>query len=419
MGSHPNIVKSTRKQHGVRGQTMTYFIFGPIYLFGLGGDPNEKFSPQSEWLGYGFGKISKDRVDLVIEILHFWVCVVCSFPFRAPIPINRGARLSPMRTFAILMEVSQKLTRELIYWNTLLLKYVTTAQQTTTTTVNILVPTDCNERCANAPLKDRNTWRAIFLYSALLEIKIMRQNVIIFLIHNERTMRSAAPFLAALAVSGLHLGAASEARHTLSFTTEKNNDAVVPSKHNKVLRQRRAKANKKTFSANNNNNNNNKHILEVTNEDKQFWERVLDETMTSIVPTQAPSEPPCPVRVEIDCVSITTGTNCADIVVQPAGSLTGDDCIVNVEFSYAIQNWGDDVERIYSVQVTRGDMSTVVTDIPDFIPTTDLAPGEIIVGITEHQYDICQLGPDWYSTRADVLAGPPCDVEVRVGLVGL
>ena len=230
-------------------------------------------------------------------------------------------------------------------------------------------------------------------------------------------MRSAAPFLAALAVSGLHLGAASEARHTLSFTTEKNNDAVVPSKHNKVLRQRRAAQTVSTETTTSDNNNN-KNNLEVTNEDKQFWERVLDETMTSIVPTPAPSEPPCPVRVEIDCVSTTTGTNCADIV-PPAGSLTGDDCIVNVEFSYAIQNWGDDVERIYSVQVTRGDMSTVVTDIPDFIPTTDLAPGEIIVGITEHQYDICQLGPDWYSTRADVLAGPPCDVEVSLELVGL
>ena len=238
-------------------------------------------------------------------------------------------------------------------------------------------------------------------------------------------MKSAALlFLTALAFSGLHLGAASEARNTLSFATGKD-AAVVPtqSKQNKVLRQRHVaqivsaetKANKKTSHVNNKDD-----VLEVTTEDKQFWERVLqDQIMASVVPTQAPSEPPCPVRVEIECVSTTTtttGTNCADI--SPPASLTGDDCIVQVEFAYTIQNWGDDIERIYSVQVTRGEVSTIVTDIPEFIPTTDLAPGEIIVGTTLHTYDICALGPDWYITRADVLAGPPCDVEVSRGIGG-
>ena len=88
---------------------------------------------------------------------------------------------------------------------------------------------------------------------------------------------------------------------------------------------------------------------------------------------------------------------------------------MEVQFKYTITNDGDDVERIYSITVTRGDMTTILTDLPDVIPTTDLAPGETIVITSTEDIDICQGGPDVFDTQADVLAGPPCDVEVSYG----
>lgn len=100
---------------------------------------------------------------------------------------------------------------------------------------------------------------------------------------------------------------------------------------------------------------------------------------------------------------------CMDIV--PPASGEGPDCLVEVTFIYTITNDGNEVERIYAVTVTRGTMTTVLTDVPDLIPTVDLAPGESIVVPVVHEIDVC-AGDDAFDTKITVLAGPPCDVEV-------
>lgn len=223
-------------------------------------------------------------------------------------------------------------------------------------------------------------------------------------------MRSTAiPALVTLAFAGLGFCAASEASNTLSFSTGPpgNSKPQQPS-HKKALRQRRAAAVSsvqlpKSIAAND------KKVDSMSPEDKEFWDRILDESLGSLPPTQAPS--PCPVRIELECVS-ADGTACSEL--EPPASLSGDDCIVEVEFKYTIINDGDDVERIYSVEVTRGGVSTVLTDLPDVVPTANLPPGGTVVITETVEVNICQEGSGAFDTEASVLAGPPCDVEVEI-----
>jgi len=61
----------------------------------------------------------------------------------------------------------------------------------------------------------------------------------------------------------------------------------------------------------------------------------------------------------------------------------------------------------------RGGETIEVTDVPDVLPDVDLAPGETVVAVMIHEFDICTAeGVGVFDTQVDVLAGPPCDVEV-------
>jgi hypothetical protein len=97
--------------------------------------------------------------------------------------------------------------------------------------------------------------------------------------------------------------------------------------------------------------------------------------------------------------------------IEPPASGTGDDCIFEVEYSYKLTNTGDDVERIYSLVITR---DGVEEDITDTFPVTDLGPGESTIIIQDAEIDVCQGGADAFTTEAAFTTGPPCDVSVMI-----
>ena len=99
---------------------------------------------------------------------------------------------------------------------------------------------------------------------------------------------------------------------------------------------------------------------------------------------------------------------CTDIEAPASG--TGADCIQEVEFSYTITNDGTEVERIYSVEVTRDGLTT---DITDTFPLTDLAPGASTIIIQTVEVDVC-AGENVFETEVAYTTGPPCDVTVRI-----
>jgi hypothetical protein len=117
-------------------------------------------------------------------------------------------------------------------------------------------------------------------------------------------------------------------------------------------------------------------------------------------------------KIEVDCLSKDDGTPCTELTAPESGK--GKKCIVEVEYIYTITNNGPDVERIYSVVVTRGDETIVVTDIPDEIPTVDLVPGEVFVAPVTREIDICTpVGTGAFATATTLLTGPPTEVDVR------
>ena len=48
--------------------------------------------------------------------------------------------------------------------------------------------------------------------------------------------------------------------------------------------------------------------------------------------------------------------------IDPPASGTGDDCVIEVEFSYTLTNTGSGVERIYSLEITRGGETVDITN---------------------------------------------------------
>ena len=71
-------------------------------------------------------------------------------------------------------------------------------------------------------------------------------------------------------------------------------------------------------------------------------------------------------------------------------------------------------EQIYTLVVTRWDVTTVVTDIPDAFPTAVLGPGESVTATGETlELFVCgETAFDVLETKADVLTGPPSSVMV-------
>jgi len=153
-----------------------------------------------------------------------------------------------------------------------------------------------------------------------------------------------------------------------------------------------------------------------TEEDRKFWDRVLGTQMSipapsptdaPVVETAAPT--PCPVIIDVDCVSVDGSESCTDIEAPASG--TGDDCIKEVEFSYTVTNVGNEVERIYSLEITRGGETT---DITSTFSITDIAPGASALIVQNAQIDVCQGGDSAFDTEAGFVTGPPCDVEVVI-----
>lgn len=83
-----------------------------------------------------------------------------------------------------------------------------------------------------------------------------------------------------------------------------------------------------------------------------------------------------------------------------------------MEFAYTITNDGDDVERIYSLTIIRGDETVDFTEIPDQVPTVNLQPGQTVTIRQVVEVNVCTGGSGVFDTQADVVTGPPCDVEV-------
>jgi hypothetical protein len=109
--------------------------------------------------------------------------------------------------------------------------------------------------------------------------------------------------------------------------------------------------------------------------------------------------------VEVGCVKFDGSSDCQDIVVA------GDDCIVKVEFGYLFTNTGDEIERIYSLEITRGG---VTEDIIGTFPVTDIPPGATAYVIDKTDIDFCPGDVSVFETAAAFTTGPPCDVEVTI-----
>ncbi|CAB9511350.1 expressed unknown protein [Seminavis robusta] len=154
----------------------------------------------------------------------------------------------------------------------------------------------------------------------------------------------------------------------------------------------------------------------MTEEDKLFWDRLLSDEVASILPAETRPPVPCPTRIDVDCMTVDGGNPCTSVV--PPANGTGDDCLVEVEFIYTISNDGTETERIYSLQVTRGLESIVITDIPDAIPTVDLPPGDVIVAPVLREIDVCtETGIGAFNTVAKLLTGPPSSISVEITCV--
>ena len=111
----------------------------------------------------------------------------------------------------------------------------------------------------------------------------------------------------------------------------------------------------------------------------------------------------------MDCVSVDGSASCSDI---EAGTGDGADCIFEVEYSYVFTNAGSEMERIYSLEVTRNGETTDITDI---FPVTDIAPnGGSAIVIENAEINVCQDGDDAFETTAAFVVGPPVDVEVTI-----
>ena len=116
-------------------------------------------------------------------------------------------------------------------------------------------------------------------------------------------------------------------------------------------------------------------------------------------------------KIQVDCVTKDEGIRCTDVEIPQDGK--GKECIVPAEYTYTITNNGADVERLYSVTVTRGANTYIVTDIPPEIPTVDLGPGEVLVTPVTREIDVCtEIGIDAFDTKAILLTGPPTSVDV-------
>ena len=72
---------------------------------------------------------------------------------------------------------------------------------------------------------------------------------------------------------------------------------------------------------------------------------------------------------------------------------------------------GSEIERIYSLEITRGGETT---DITDTFPITDIGPGESAIIFHNAEIDVCQGGDGAFDTEAAFVTGPPCDVEVVI-----
>jgi hypothetical protein len=117
-------------------------------------------------------------------------------------------------------------------------------------------------------------------------------------------------------------------------------------------------------------------------------------------------------KIEVDCVTTDERIPCSDVDAPDSGE--GEKCIVEVEYIYTITNNSPNVQRIYSVVVTRGMETIIVTDIPEEVPTVDLAPGEVLVAPVVREIDVCTvIGTDAFVTRATLLTGPPTTGNVR------
>jgi len=99
-----------------------------------------------------------------------------------------------------------------------------------------------------------------------------------------------------VAFSGIGLGAASKAKSTYSFATGKSADGQQPT-HKKTIRQRRAAEISSAKLVQPTSSTGKEHPL--TNEDVEFWNRMLQSDMGSVAPTPPPTVGPCPVRVSI------------------------------------------------------------------------------------------------------------------------
>lgn len=198
-----------------------------------------------------------------------------------------------------------------------------------------------------------------------------------------------------------------------SAKTSVSTDYVFATKNNQQLRrQRRVKAN-------NNDIKTPSEDFKMDEEDQVFWNRILNRELQSIpppapgpapapaTPAPTPQSTPCPVTIDVDCVSVDGSEACTDIEART------DDCVVEVEYSYTLRNVGDEVERIYSLQITRGGETE---DITSTFPVTDLQPGQSAIVIQNAEIDACQ-GIDAFETQAAFITGPPCDVQVAIGCV--
>jgi hypothetical protein len=117
-------------------------------------------------------------------------------------------------------------------------------------------------------------------------------------------------------------------------------------------------------------------------------------------------------QMDVDCVALDGSQACTDI--QPPADGTGAACVKEVEYSYTITNIGTQVERIYTLEVTRGGETQ---DITSTFPVTDLQPGQSTIVIQNAEINVCREGLDAFNTLAAFVTGPPCDVQVVIGCV--
>jgi hypothetical protein len=104
-------------------------------------------------------------------------------------------------------------------------------------------------------------------------------------------------------------------------------------------------------------------------------------------------------------VKVDGSSDCQEIVVN------GEDCVVEVEYSYLFTNTGDDIQRIYSLEITRGGATE---DITNTFPMTDIAPGKQTYILERAEIDLCAEDTSVFETTAAFTTGPPCDVEVAI-----